>query len=350
MEAPKKKGGAALIVGGIIVLLALILGLGKKSGPPTPPPANPIVNVGDDQAVTLDATSHAEITIPFTVVADNPVNLAWTSTSGPAPVAFSPQGPNQEIAAFQTPGTYLIRLTATDVTDDRAVGFDELVVTVNAVPLGAILVPGELKLDGFAIYTLTRNLGATISFVWPVTNVGDLQGAAFIQITEAETVIGTGAPFPIDPGQTTAVNFNPVVNLPAGVHTLVAKVMEGLDPGGVPVGASQTITLTVVTIPVLAAVGPPTINNIVGPTTFSIKAGSVLPISWDCQNTGGGPGLARLRIEGTPVQSMLVTIPGFSIVTLLLSYTPGLTAILTLSMVDDTGVILAQWQYQQIVF
>ena len=357
-----KKGQGPLIagvVGGGAVIVAIVWWLrsrsGASTGPPTPPPADPVVDVGDDQAVTLDITSHAEIVIPFSVVADNPVNLVWTVTSGPAPVNFSALGPKQELAEFQTAGTYFIRLTAIDAVDSRAQGFDELVVTVNEVLLAPILVPGELTVDGFASYILTRNLGDTISFVWPVQNVGDLAGAAFIQLTEAGAVVGTGAPFPINPGEIVDVNFNPVISLPAGVHILAATVMEGLPPDGLPVGSAQIITLTVVTVPILAAVGLPRINSLDGPTFFHVAAGSTIPISWPCQNTGGGSGRARLKVVGAygfNPPGAFTTIPGFTTVTLLKNISappsPAGPYDVILTMEDDTGVLLGEWLFSYI--
>ena len=339
-----KKGvtilAATALAGGLVWWLFL-----RNRPPPPPPPANPVVDVGNDQATTLDATSHAEVMIPFSVVADNPVNLTWTRTSGPGAVNFSPLGSNQELAQFTVPGNYLIRLTAKDVTDSRAQGFDELVVTVNEAPLEAILVPGELTVDGFASFTLVKALGDTISFVWPVRNVGNLQGAAFIRLTESGADVGTGAPFPINPGDTVDINFNPVVNLPTGVHTLAATVMEGLPPDGIPVGSAQIITLTVVSIPNLAAVGLPTIDGIVAPTSIFSDRTRAIPISWVCGNTGGLTGQARLRFVAAPaaflagVIGTLISIPGVSQVTLLLSVSPplvgGIGYTCTLTMEDE---------------
>ena len=359
VQTKKKGGGAVVVVAAVGAAGGLLWWLlsRRRGGGGGPPPADPVVDVGDDQAVILDITSHAEITIPFSVVADNPVNLVWTRTSGPGDVAFSPLGPNQERAEFQTPGTYFLRLTAIDTTDSSAQGFDELVVTVNELLLEPILVPGELKVDGFASYTLTRQLGDTIGFVWPVTNVGNLVGAAFIQLTEGGVDVGTGAPFPIDPGRTVDVGFNPVVGLPTGIHILMARVMEGLPPDGIAVGSAQIITLTVTSSPILAPVGLPTINGISGP--ISIGPGirpNIFPISWLCQNSGGASGLARLRVVSSPsfsggtVIGTLITVPGFSTVTLLLAVSTFWTAgsrvyTLTLTMEDEPGNILGSWQF-----
>ena len=364
---PKKKGGAAIgvvVVGGAAVGGLIWWFLSRRrapAGPPTPPPANPVVDVGDDQAVTLDATSNAEITITFSVVADNPVNLAWSRISGPAPVNFSPLSPNEELLGFQEPGTYLIRLTATDTTDSRAQGFDEMVVIVNAAPLGAILTIGELKLDGFAIYTLTRSQGDTLIFGWPVTNIGEIPGAAFIRITEGGVEVGAGGAFPIDPGQTVNVGFTPVVSLPAGVHILVAQVMEGLPPDGVAVGSAQIITLTVVSVPMLAAVGEPTINGILGPTSISVVCDAVIPVTWPVQNTGGAAGLARLKSTVSPaVQGGLIktggllTIPGNTTTTLFMTigqtclslyFDESFTGQVQITMSDDQNVILGLWTF-----
>ena len=360
-EKKKRGGGAVVAVAGVAVgagvLWWLLSRMRGGGGPPLPPPANPVVNVGNDQAVTLDATSQAEITITFSVVADNPVNLTWSRPSGPASVIFSILGPNQEMVQFTTPGTYIIRLTATDTTDSQAKGFDEMVVTVNQAPLAAILVPGELKVDGFATYTLTRAQGQTISFIWPVKNIGSLAGAAFIQLTEAGSVVGTGAAFPIDPGETVNLNFNPVISLAAGVHILAAKVMEGLPPSGVAVGSAQIITLTVTSVAVLAPSGLPTINGIVGATQISLIRGQTASVIWPCQNSGGGAGQARLRLIFSPVtlpsgvQGALVTVPGFSTVALLLAFgtvSPFLFSsvyTVNLAMLDDTGLVLGTYQF-----
>ncbi len=355
-----KKGGAAVFVGVAAAggLLAWWL-LGKRrGGTGLPRPANPIVNVGPDQAVTLDATSHAIVAIPFSVVADHAVNLAWTRTSGPGPVNFSPMGPNQELVGFTVPGNYLLRLTATDATDSRARGFDELVVTVNPAPMTAILVTGQLKVDGFATYVLTKAQGEAISFVWPVTNVGNLAGAAFIRLTEGGVGVGTGAAFSIDPGLTVNTSFNPVVSLPSGVHILIASVVQGLPPNGVAVGSPQTITLTVVSVPNLAAVGLPTIDGVLGPTQIlrSRFLSSPVPVLWPCQNSGGGSGLARLRtVASDPGVSLnvtggLVPIPGFTTLSLLLGLGVGRVGAftpytITLTMETDTNMVLGAFQF-----
>ena len=363
--ATKKKGR-----GGAIVAVAVLAGGGgllawwllrrMLSGGGLPPPANPVVNVGNDQAVTLDATAHAEIIINFSVVGPNPVNLTWSRTSGPGPVNFSPLSPTQELVAFTIPGTYLIRLTATDATDNRAHGFDEMVVTVNEAPLTAILVTGELKVDGFATYQLTKALGQTISFEWPVTNVGSLAGAAFIRLTEGGADVGTGAAFPIDPGATAILNFNPVVSLASGVHILTATVMEGIPPSGVPAGSGQIITLTVVSVPALSAVGNPTINGIVGATSVTLRRGTALSVSWAVRNDGGGPGQARLKTLSSPsalgisVTGPLNTIPGFTTVTLLLGLSTsgliggGFNYNIVVTMLDGSGVVLGTWPFSLI--
>jgi hypothetical protein len=361
---PKKKGGVAVVavagaaaVGGVVWWLLSR----RRGGTGLPQPADPVVNVGNDQAVTLDATSQGEIVITFSVVADNPVNLTWTRTSGPGPVNFSPLGLNQEIVGFTVPGNYLIRLTAIDTTDSRAEGFDELVVTVNEAPMEAILVTGELRVDGFATYVLTKAQGQTISFEWPVTNVGSLAGAAFIRLTEGGVDVGTGAAFPIDPGQTAILNFNPVVSLASGVHILTATVMEGIPPTGVPVGSAQIITLTVVSVPVLAAVGNPTINGVVGASSVTLRRGTLLSVSWAVRNDGGGPGQARLKTLSAPfavgisVTGALNTVPGFTTVTLLLGLSTsgliggGFNYNIVVTMLDGSNVVLGTWPFSLIV-
>jgi hypothetical protein len=320
-----------------------------------PLPADPIVNVGNDQVVTLDAGSQAQITITFSVVADNPVNLAWSS-SGPAPVSFSPLGSTEELAAFSVSGTYLIRLTATDASDNRAEGFDELIVTVNEAPVPAVLVPGELKVDGFAIYTLTKTQGQPISFVWPVTNLGFGSGLAFIRLTEGGALVGAGTSFLINPGQTVNVSFNPVVSLSTGVHVLAAMVMESLPTGNIAVGSPQIITLTVVQVALLEPVGLPTIFGIVGPTSLQVPVRPTIPITWDVRNNGVTTLEARLRTRSDPANisldqnGQLAPVAGGSTTTLLLTPSSvfmvfGVIYHVTLAMLNSQNVVLSTWGF-----
>jgi hypothetical protein len=65
------------------------------------------------------------------------VSQVWSLTSGPGLVVWSAQTALQTTATFSQPGTYVVRLTA---SDSLAMGFDETTVTVQAVPVSPSLV------------------------------------------------------------------------------------------------------------------------------------------------------------------------------------------------------------------
>ena len=82
-----------------------------------PPPVNqkPVVGAGDPQTITLPNTA----TLTGTATDDGlPVGgtltILWTKFSGPGTVTFSSAGTPGTIATFTQPGTYVLRLTASD--------------------------------------------------------------------------------------------------------------------------------------------------------------------------------------------------------------------------------------------
>ncbi len=92
----------------------------------------PVVNAGNNQTVTLPAAA----TLAGSVIDDglpNPPGIttsAWTVTSGPAPVVFGNLTSPATTATFSTPGTYVLRLTA---SDSLLTSFSEVTITVNPV-------------------------------------------------------------------------------------------------------------------------------------------------------------------------------------------------------------------------
>ena len=180
------------------------------------------------------------------------------------------------------------------------------------------------RLQGGAIrlgqFSLTKELGAPIDFVWPCTNSGDGDGVAFIKVLEGGSPLWVGPPFTVPVLGTVGLSLHQTIDISLGVHNLIAEMWEGLPPAGDRLIESDTVGLTVVSNPVLASIGPPTINGIEGATSVSVRVGIAVPVSWPCQNTGGGTGRARIRAVGQPGianVSNYVTIPGFSTVILL---------------------------------
>ena len=206
-------------------------------------------------------------------------------------------------------------------------------------------------------FSLTKELGAPIDFLWPCTNSGDADGVAFIKVTEGGVPLWDSPPFTIPPGLTVNTNLHQTITQALGLHNLIAELREGSPPTGSRVIMADTVALTVVSNPILAPDGAPTINGILGAS--SIGPGirpNPYPLSWRCQNSGGGSGQARLRVVSAPlyvggnVTGSLVPIPGFSTVNLLLSvptfFTIGSRSYtVTLTMEDGAGAILGTWQF-----
>lgn len=206
-------------------------------------------------------------------------------------------------------------------------------------------------------FSRTKELGEPIDLIWPCTNSGDGDGSAFIRVTESGLAVWEGPPFGIPALQTVPINLHQTIDLSLGLHGMIAEMHEGPPPAGVRLIASDTVALTVVSNPVLAAVGLPTIDGILAPTSIFSDRIRAIPVSWVCGNTGGGPGRARLRFVASPAAFMqgvvgtLVVIPGFFEVSLLLTLSPpilggvGFTCVLTLE--DDLAfpTILGTFQF-----
>ncbi|NOT63962.1 MAG: hypothetical protein HOP19_27425, partial [Acidobacteria bacterium] len=98
----------------------------------TPPPTvnrPPTVDAGADQTINLPATA----SLVGTVTDDGlptgaTLTYSWSKVSGPGNVTFSAPTALNNTAAFDTAGTYTLKLTA---NDSQLTSSDELVVTVN---------------------------------------------------------------------------------------------------------------------------------------------------------------------------------------------------------------------------
>lgn len=204
-------------------------------------------------------------------------------------------------------------------------------------------------------FSLTKQLGAPIDFLWPCTNSGNADGVAFIAVTEGGNPLWISPAFTIPAGLTVGTNLHQTLTQALGLHSLAAELREGAPPDGIRLIMSDTVALTIVSNPVLAPVGLPTVNGVVGPALVTVLRDQVVPVSWPCQNTGGGSGQARLRADssplllGYPIIGSLVTIPGGGNVTLLLGLPPvgfvGIPITITLTMQDDSAVVLGTFQF-----
>lgn len=88
--------------------------------PPPPTNAAPIVNAGPDRSLTLPAGGGSgSVLLAGTATDDglpagSALAVAWSTVSGPAAVTFVSANTAATSATFTAPGTYVLRLTATD--------------------------------------------------------------------------------------------------------------------------------------------------------------------------------------------------------------------------------------------
>lgn len=103
------------------------------------------------------------------------VSQLWTKTSGPGSVTFNSPNSTATNAAFSSPGTYVLRLTA---TDSLLTSFDEVTITVlppnqapqvNAGADQAIILPAPADLSG-TVNDDGSPAGSTIAVTWSKTS------------------------------------------------------------------------------------------------------------------------------------------------------------------------------------
>lgn len=97
---------------------------------PEPENEAPVVDAGDDQTINIILAALLEGEASDDGLPDPPASLTylWTVTSGPDTVNFGTPTLLSTNATFDSPGTYVLRLT---VSDSDLSSFDELTVTVE---------------------------------------------------------------------------------------------------------------------------------------------------------------------------------------------------------------------------
>ncbi len=90
----------------------------------------PNVDAGSDQTITVDDAAVLDGTVTDDGLPDPPAALttSWTKVSGPGTVTFGDASAVDTTATFSTPGTFVLRLTA---SDGQLSASDELTVTVT---------------------------------------------------------------------------------------------------------------------------------------------------------------------------------------------------------------------------
>jgi hypothetical protein len=129
------------------------------SPPVEPQNAAPAVNAGTD--LTLVAGQAAMLTGTATDDGQpGPLAVLWTKYSGPGSVAFANASSGATSASFSTPGTYVLRLTA---SDGEFSTYDELTVTVTAAAPNNLPPTVSAGTDGSIQFGSTATLVGTVS-------------------------------------------------------------------------------------------------------------------------------------------------------------------------------------------
>ncbi|HSS19125.1 MAG TPA: PKD domain-containing protein [Pyrinomonadaceae bacterium] len=102
-----------------------------------PPNQAPTVNAGPDQHGPVTVCTRQEIPLQGSVTDDGfpvnaPVTVNWTAISGPGPTNFTNNTAASTTATFNVPGTYVLRLTASDT---QLSSHDDVQVVVDPAPV-----------------------------------------------------------------------------------------------------------------------------------------------------------------------------------------------------------------------
>ncbi|HEY4425929.1 MAG TPA: fibro-slime domain-containing protein, partial [Pyrinomonadaceae bacterium] len=124
----------------------------------------PVVNAGPDLVITLPGTATLNGTATDDgVPAGSTLSVLWSVASGPGQVGFNPLNRAASIASFNTPGTYVLRLTA---NDSALTTSDDVTVQVNpAAPPAVVSINSPA--DGSTITDRTSFIGSvSAGAVW----------------------------------------------------------------------------------------------------------------------------------------------------------------------------------------
>ena len=292
----QSSGGLKIIdtdsAGNIISLAqrGLLIGLASINNPPK-------VSAGPDQILQLPTNtlslngSATDDALP----AGSTLSVQWTQLSGPASVTFATPSQPQTQVSFTTPGTYVLRLTASDsqlftVADARvtvrsvngnqaprvSAGPDQTINSASTFLNGAVSDDG-LPIGGALTSTWSVASGpGSVTFINPSSPVTQVvfgtAGTYFLALTASDSELTSSAVVKIV--VTAAVNLAPVVNA----------------------GADQAITLPINTV---------TLNG--SATDDGLPVGSKLRFAW---NAVSGPAGVTFSNPTAPVTQATFTIAG----------------------------------------
>ncbi|HKQ04260.1 MAG TPA: LamG-like jellyroll fold domain-containing protein, partial [Blastocatellia bacterium] len=252
----------------------------------------PVVNAGPDQAINMPATS---VSLSGTATDDglpagSTLTTTWSKVSGPGAITFADATQLATTASFDMPGTYVLRLTASDSdlssSDDLVVSINQA-PTVHAGPDQTITLPANATLNGTASDDGLPS-GSTLTTTWSkmsgpgaVTFGNAAQAATTASFAAAGTYVlrltaSDGALSSSDDLTVTVISPNqpPVVN--AGADQTIslpasAALNGSASDDGLPAGGGLAVTWSKVSGP-----GTVTFSNPTGlATTASFTAAGV---------------------------------------------------------------------------
>lgn len=183
----------------------------------TPPNQPPVVNAGANQIAIVNQTVSIAGSVTDDGLPANMLSSTWTKVSGPGNVIFGNAILATTTAVFDTPGVYVLRLTATDTQLSAS---DDLEVTVSAIP------------------DQRDTLGKEFWLAFPQNGTPQL----FLFITAESAASGTVA----IPGLNFTTNFNvaagssTTVSIPVGV---VAFDSDQVQNKGIHVTATSNVSV-----------------------------------------------------------------------------------------------------------
>ena len=189
----------------------------------------PFVDAGHDQSVVLPARAQLSGTVLDDGMPNPPgaVTTSWSSVAGPGPVIFQGGTTLTARAVFSLPGTYVLRLTA---SDGGAIASDTVTVTVLPVPNSPPMVDAgaeqTVTLPNDAILDATVNDDGLPNPPGALTTLWSLASGPGTVVFQDTAAVDTRAAFAVP-----------------GTYVLRLSASDGAST------ASDTVTVTVLPVP-----------------------------------------------------------------------------------------------------
>ncbi len=283
-----------------------------------PPNVNrpPVVDAGPDQTITLPTNT---VTLDGVVTDDGlptcpcavtgwccfngpPLTITWSVVSGPGPVTFANAASAVTTATFTTPGTYVLRLTASDSALSSS---DETTITViqrntapvvDAGPDQEVTLPNSASLagtvvdDGLPLNSTVTTLWTVVSGPGPVTFENPQSAATTASFTVPGPYVlrltANDGEFAASDQLTVIVHpSNQPPEVSAGPDQIIiqpansARLSGSVTDDGMPAGVPLTVTWTQLSGPVQATFSDP--SSPVTTATFTEQGTYVLRLTAD---------------------------------------------------------------------